>query len=41
MANIKVSTFPNKKFIDSAVMMGLYNRSAMSAILDMQISRFY
>ena len=37
---MKVSTFHNQKFIANALMMGLYNRSAMAAILDMKISKF-
>ena len=37
---MKISTFHNSKFIANAVTMGLYNRSAMAAILDMQISKF-
>ena len=37
----KVSTFHNLKLIANAVTMGLYDRSAMAAILDMQISYFF
>ena len=40
MANMKVSNFHNLKFIANAVTMGLYNKSAMVVILDMQISWF-
>ena len=38
MANMKVSTFHNQKLIANAVTTRLYNKSAMSAIFDMQIS---
>ena len=34
---MKVSTFHNNKLIADAVRMGLYDRSVMAAILDMQI----
>ena len=37
----KVSTFHNKTFIANALPIELYNRSAIWAILDMQISRFF
>ena len=40
IANMKVSTFHIFKFIANAVLMGLYNGSAMATILDMQISKF-